>query len=278
MKKDIKIHKISQEIFQRLSGVSKKTFENMINLLEEDWETQENSKAKQGRPQKIGSLKEHLLLLLIAYRSYLTQEFLGFLLFDVDKSTICRSLKRIEKIAVSKLGIKKNKQLKKEELEALIVDCTEQSIERPKDKKKQKKYYSGKKKRHTMKTEVMIGEDKKILYVSDSHEGSKHDLRIRRESRQFPEGHIYGDGAYTGYEKEHKGLLDFPYRKPKDRELDAEEKEYNQGISRFRVRIEHVFGQMKIFKCLSERYRYPRENYNLKFNIIAGINNMKNGF
>ncbi len=46
----------------------------------------------------------------------------------------------------------------------------------------QKKYYSGKKKRHTMKTEVIIGENKKILYVSDSHDGSKHDLRIRRES------------------------------------------------------------------------------------------------
>ncbi len=37
MKKNIKIHKISQEIFQRLSGVSKKTFEDMTHLLEESW-------------------------------------------------------------------------------------------------------------------------------------------------------------------------------------------------------------------------------------------------
>lgn len=278
MQKNIKIHKISQEIFQRLSGVSKKNFEDMINVLEESWETQEKSKHKQGRPHEIGGLKEHLLLLLIAYRSYLTQEFLGFLLFNVDKSTICRSLKRIEKISLDTLGIKKNKELKKEELEALIVDCTEQSIERPKDKDKQKIYYSGKKKRHTIKMEVIIGEDKKIVSVSDSHEGSKHDLSIRRESRQFPEGHMYGDGAYTGYEKEHKGLFDFPYKKSKNRELDDEEKEYNQGISRFRVRIEHIFGQMKIFKCLSERYRYPLASYGDKFNILAGINNMKNGF
>jgi hypothetical protein len=78
--------------------------------------------------------------------------------------------------------------------------------------------------------------------------------------------------------KSHKGLIDFPYRKPKNRELDEEEKEYNRGISRFRVRIEHILGQLKIFKCLSERYRYPRKNYNLKFNIIAGISNLKNGF
>jgi DDE superfamily endonuclease len=278
MKKNIRIDRIRQETFQRLSGVSKKTFEDMINILEEAWCKQENLKAKAGRPHEIGGLQEHLLLLLVAYRSYLTQEFLGFLLFRVDKSTICRSLKRIETIALDKLGIKKHKKLRKEELEALIVDCTEQAIERPKGNEKQKIYYSGKKKRHTMKTEVLIGEDKKILYVSDSHEGSKHDLSVRRESRQFPDGHIYSDGAYVGYDKEHKGLIDFPYKKPKGRELDEEEKEYNRGISRFRVRIEHIFGQLKIFKCLSERYRYPRENYNLKFNIVAGINNVKNGF
>jgi hypothetical protein len=202
MKKNIKVHKISQEIFQRLSGVSKKTFEDMINLTEEDWKNQENLKTKTGRPHEIGGLKEHLLLLLVAYRSYVTQEFLGVLLFNVDKSTICRSLKRIEKIALDRFGIKKNNALKKEELEALIVDCTEQRTQRPQDKTEQKRYYSGKKKTHTQKTEVIIGEDRKILCVSDSHEGSKHDLSIRRESRQFPEGHIYGDGAYVGYDKE----------------------------------------------------------------------------
>jgi DDE superfamily endonuclease len=278
MKKIREIHKISQEIFLRLTGVSQKTFEEMYTLLEEDSNAQENSKAKTGRPHEIGGLKEHLLLLLIAYRSYLTQEILGYLLFNVDKSTICRSLKRIEKIALDALGIKKNQTLKKEELEALIVDCTEQRIERPKAKKEQTRYYSGKKKTHTKKTEVIITEDKKIVYVSDSHEGSKHDLSIRRESRQFEQGHLYADGAYIGYDKEHKGVLDFPYRKPKGRELDEEEKEYNRGISRFRVRIEHVFGQLKIFKSLSERYRYLRDDYNNKFQIIAGINNLKTGF
>jgi hypothetical protein len=37
MKKNIRIDRISQEIFQRLCGVSKETFEDMINMLEEAW-------------------------------------------------------------------------------------------------------------------------------------------------------------------------------------------------------------------------------------------------
>ncbi len=113
--------------------------------------------------------------------------------------------------------------------------------------------------------------------MSDSHAGSKHDLTIRRESEQIPDGHFYADGAYQGYDKEHN-LIDFPYRKPKNGELDKEEKEYNRAISRFRVKIENVFGQMKVFKSLSETYRYPLKSYNHKFNIIAGITNLNNGF
>ncbi|MBS3903480.1 MAG: IS5/IS1182 family transposase, partial [Anaplasmataceae bacterium] len=60
--------------------------------------------------------------------------------------------------------------------------------------------------------------------------------------------------------------------------LDRQEKEYNQGLSRFRVRIENVFAQMKVFRILSDRYRNKRRHYNIKFKIIAGIINMKNGF
>lgn len=277
MKKIIEIKKINQEIFKRLCGVSRGNFEKMIELLKKDWHKQEMKKCKAGRPYEIGGLEEHLLLLLIAYRTYLTQEFLGNLLFKVNKSTICRSLKRIEKIALKKLAIKKNPKLDKETLQALIVDCTEQAVQRPQDYETQKWHYSGKKKRHTRKTEVIIDKNKRIISVSGSHGGSVHDLTIRRRSTPFKEAHFYTDNAYQGYDKEHPSV-DFPYKKSKNHPLTDEEKEYNHAISRFRVRIEHVFGQMKVFKSLTETYRYPRKNYNKKFNIIAGITNINNGF
>jgi hypothetical protein len=42
--------------------------------------------------------------------------------------------------------------------------------------------------------------------------------------------------------------------------------------------VEHVFAQIKTFKILSDRYRNKRRRYGIKFNIIAGIVNLKNGF
>jgi hypothetical protein len=42
--------------------------------------------------------------------------------------------------------------------------------------------------------------------------------------------------------------------------------------------VEHVIGDMKVFRILSERYRNKRKRYGVKFTIIAGIVNLKNGF
>ncbi len=48
--------------------------------------------------------------------------------------------------------IEKKREISSEDAEYLILDATEQPIQRP--KKGQKKYYSGKKKRHTVKTSM----------------------------------------------------------------------------------------------------------------------------
>jgi DDE superfamily endonuclease len=45
-----------------------------------------------------------------------------------------------------------------------FIDSTEQEIQRPKDKRKRKNYYSGKKKRHTVKTQLMVNAEGKILH------------------------------------------------------------------------------------------------------------------
>jgi len=56
------------------------------------------------------------------------------------------------------------------------------------------------------------------------------------------------------------------------------EKEYNTALSRIRVKIENIIGDLKTFRILSDRYRNKRKRYGVKFNIIAGIVNLKNGF
>jgi hypothetical protein len=94
--------------------------------------------------------------MLIHYRCFITQEFLG--LFDnVDESAICRAIKRIEALAKPLLGVRRKPVLSRKEAEALIVDCTEQPIQQPGTHAAQKAHYSGRKKRHTLKTLLIQG-------------------------------------------------------------------------------------------------------------------------
>ena len=263
--------------FQRLAGVSLSTFDEMLAQLSGPWNKAQARKPKSGRPWETGGLEDHLLIMLIYYRCYVTQEFMGFF-YNVDKSAICRAIQRIEKLAKPLFGVTREPQVTRKEAEALIIDCTEQPIHRPGDDAVQKEHYSGKKKRHTLKTEYIVTKKGRIASVSPSHPGSHHDLAVRRSGPKLPRGaRAYGDSAYQGYDKEHKAI-DYPYKKPKGGELTDEEKEYNKGLSRFRVRVEHKIGQVKRFRIVSNPFRNPRRTHSTKTSIIAGIVNMESGF
>ena len=44
------------------------------------------------------------------------------------------------------------------------------------------------------------------------------------------------------------------------------------------MKIEHKIREIKIFKIMAETYRNFQKKYNMRFNIIAGIVNLKHGF
>src|SRR5664279_5609691 len=215
--------------FQRLAGVSVATFDQMLAQLSGPWAKAQARKLKAGRPWETGGLEDHLLIMLIYYRCYVTQEFIGFF-YNVDKSAICRAIKRIERLAKPLFGVKREPRVSRKEAEALIIDCTEQPIHRPGDDAVQKRHYSGKKKRHTLKSEYIVTRKGRIASVSSSQPGSRHDLAIRRAGPNLPRGaRAYGDSAYQSYDKEHKAI-DYPYKKPKGGQLMEEEKEYNLSL------------------------------------------------
>ncbi len=106
-------------------------------------------------------------MLLVYYRLYITYTLAGFL-FDLDQSNVCRDIKKIESLIRQCLpNPQKTYQITKrlktpEEVEQYFpgflafTDCTEQQIPRPIDNKRRKLYYSGKKKRHTVKNQLMV--------------------------------------------------------------------------------------------------------------------------
>ena len=269
----IKIRKHSKT-FQSLFGLSVAQFDVILQRVELKWHDSVISAYKRpGRDYKL-ELSDMILMLLLYYRSYVTQMFVGYL-FGIDDSRVCRIIQRLEPILASVMAIEKRKKLSQEEVESLLIDATEQPIERP--KRRQKPYYSGKKKRHTLKTEIRLTLKGRIVHVSKPHPGSVHDFTAFKGEQLPPkESRLYVTG-YQGIADIHSNA-DFPYKRSKNNTMDADEKAYNTALSRLRIRIEHTFAQLKTFKILSDRYRNKLKRYGVKFNIIAGIVNLKNGF
>jgi len=118
------------------------------------------------RPFKL-DIKDRFLILLVYYRLYITYTLAGFL-FDLDQSTVCRDIQKIESlirkcIPFPRKIYKITKRLKTpEEVEQYFpgficfIDSTEQQIPRPIDNKRKRMFYSGNKKRHTIKTQIMV--------------------------------------------------------------------------------------------------------------------------
>lgn len=273
----IKYTKIKQHptLFLRLFGVSVCQFERLHQALHPEWQKEVlDAYQRPGRSFKL-SLADMLLMTLLYYRSYTTQVFIGYL-FDIDDSRVCRLIRRLEPMLARLMTLTKSRHLSQEEVESLICDATEQSIERP--KRGQKAYYSGKKKRHTIKTEIRITEQGRIHHVSKSYPGSVHDLTLhRREPPLSPHTRAYVDSGYQGLDKTHP-QTELPFKKSKHQPLTQDDKVYNRALSRVRIKVEHAFAQMKIFKILAQTYRNKRKRYNIKVKIIAGLVNLKGGF
>ncbi len=67
----------------------------------------------------------------------------------------------------------------------LIVDTTEQSREGPSDYEEQKKYYSGKKKNHTLKNEIIATlNGKEIVDVIIGERGPERDVNLLRKQQE----------------------------------------------------------------------------------------------
>lgn len=262
-------------IFQRLFGITPTQFEEILSQVEPQWQKKViNTYKRPGRDYKL-ELADMLLMILLYYRSYISQVFVGYL-FDIDDSRVCRILQKLEPILAQVVAIPDRPKLSQKDVEELIVDATEQPIERPKTN--QKPYYSGKKKRHTLKTEIRVNLKGRIIQVSKTHPGSVHDFSIfKQETPPPPHSRTYTDSGYQGIDQLHPNA-EFPYKGTKKKPLGTAEKEYNQALSRLRVIAENILGDIKIFRILSDKYRNKRKRYNIKFRIVAGIVNLKNGF
>ncbi|AKQ28621.1 transposase [Acinetobacter baumannii] len=115
----------------------------------------------------------------------------------------------------------------------------------------------------------------KILSLCTSR-GAVHDFELfKRNLNQIHVGvFILADKGYQRIYTVYPNSL-LPLKAKKHCKLYPELKIYNQEINKRRIGIEHVFGSLKTFKILAERYRNRGKRLSLRFNLIAGIYNLE---
>ncbi len=260
--------------FKRLFGVHRTTFDEMVSVMQQRAQT----KQKAGRSSKL-SIQDQVLVTLQYWREYrpyfhIAQDW------GVAESTICRTVQRVENTLIRsgkfKLPGKKHLLRNPNPPKTIVIDVTESPIERP--KRHQKQFYSGKKKRHTLKAQLVVDQQTQQIFCTAYGKGRRHDFWVLRRSGVVLHPHTegLGDKGYQGWHKLHANAR-VPKKKPRGGSLSPTDKQYNRELAQRRVVGEHVNRRLKIFKILSERYRNRRRRFGLRCNLIAALYNYELG-
>ncbi len=130
--------------FLRNFGISLESFLFLVDKINEFFiEEKKTNPMKQRGPKPTICLEDRFLLTLVYLRNYSTFSQVG-MQFGIHESYANKIFHRISHVLVKVLKMEKRIDLFRDDLEAIVIDVTEQPIERP--KKGQKAYYSGKKK------------------------------------------------------------------------------------------------------------------------------------
>lgn len=124
------LKELSPEQFRRACGVKPSTFKRMLGVL-----AQAKAQQKPGCPSTL-SLENQLLLTLEYLREYRTY-FPIAQSWGLHESTVCRIVKKTEDVLIQEEefhlpGMKQLHQGEELALSVMVVDVTEQGIERPK--------------------------------------------------------------------------------------------------------------------------------------------------
>src|SRR4051794_8892495 len=286
-------------LFKSFTGLSVQEFDDIYNKeitkRYHDYELQRLSKRKNrkrdtgaGRPFKL-DVKDRFIMLLVYYRLYITYTLAGFL-FDLDQSNICRDIQKIEKLIRECVPIPQKmypitKRLKTpEKVEKYFpgflafIDCTEQPIPRPVDKNRRKIFYSGKKKRHTVKNQLMVNNRGYIIHKIGHKKGRKHDYDIYKNHHPITPKQVVNviDLGYLGIETDFPGQLStLPCKRKRNQDLSPEEKNYNIIHSKKRIVIEHTICRLKKYRILSDVFRNKLRKHNKVSDIVAGLVNYR---
>jgi hypothetical protein len=291
--------------FPSLTGMTRSEFDALAERFERASDELRSATAttQDGKPRRRAAGAGHphrhdargrLLMALLWLRVYPTYEVVGFF-FDLHKRnaqlnvrSALEVLDSLDDFPFDRPGRDRPKLRSAAAVMAafpqvrIIIDGKEQRCHRPEGPEQQKPYYSGKKKCHTLKTQVVIDPTGRIESVSDSVPGgANHDLKILRSSGVL-ERLDAGEGAmldkgYVGIRNDFPDVpIILPFKAARGRPLTEEQQAYNRVVASHRIVVEHTMAQLNRFTVLRQVFRaQKRQRHSQVVRVVAKLVNRR---
>jgi DDE superfamily endonuclease/Helix-turn-helix of DDE superfamily endonuclease len=276
-------------LMRAMTGLNLKAFEALLPSFTDAYrhslikpEIQRQRDLGGGRKARLLTIKDKLFYILLYCKCYPTFDLLS-VLFDFDRSSAHHWVHRLLPILETALGYKQALPERKlrsmaefierfPDVKEVIFDGTERPVQRPKDSKKQTEHYSGKKKRHTRKHVTGTTRQKRVIILTKARPGTIHDKRQLDEEDivgNIPnEVEVEGDLGFYGLQNEFINVQ-VPHKKPRGKELTAQQKQENREFSQERVKCEHAHAGIKRYNAVTDVYRNRVTDFDDLLMLIA---------
>lgn len=292
--------------FRNFSGVELDEFNTINQKIKEKYTAYEKKRlSRVDRKRSVGAghpfklpLTDRVLMLLVYYHMYPSSTLLSYL-FDLSQTSVLKTIRKLEPIVSEVLPLPKKQQDKVkrlqtvEEVEAVFpgfkafLDATEQEIPRPHGKRKRKTHYSGKRKKHTVKTQLTVNKKGLIVHKTSHVKGSMHDYTLYKRSHpHLPDNvRLDLDLGYLGIRDDYPKLncmLPIKRKNPgrgkrgvKAKELSLEQRASNKLLAKERVVVEHTNSRVKKFRIFGDEFRNRLKRYDVMTDIVCGLVNFR---
>jgi hypothetical protein len=270
---------LAEMLFRVLPELERRRIERLANRSERKRPFIE----KDGRPREVTPLHQ-VLMTLLYLRHNVNHAVVGAMFgFSADTSEnafsevmpVLRALFPKEKWEAEKRHRGAESKWNPDEVDRLIIDSFETPVRRPSRPDRQQRLYSGKKKQHTLKSQIISDGQGDVLDIDAGHRGPKSDIKLYEESQledKLPESlrdkPRLGDKAYA--DQKHPEITT-PTKKPKGGQLTPEQQQRNQEISRQRVPIEHGIRRVKGWRILRDQYRLATGLFPMVAGVVVGL-------
>ncbi len=300
----------SPEIVKAFTGIPSEQFWEMIGGMAQQVERYERERHERaGRQRAVGGGRryEHSLVVRVAVvltylRLHVPQAVVA-LLYGCTQSDVSRELRRTLPLISRVVPVPEvwplSENLEEDAVDVLplevlsdrrvLVDATEQRISRAIEPDRRDAHYSGKRKQFTLKTQVVTDGQHHIHAISVAVAGRRHDKTLAEDvdtAQRLPDGcEALMDKGYQGLAQQVDVELDpqgnwvpcftlkIPFKKPRNKELSAEQNAFNHDLSTIRVHIEHCIGWLKNWAVLANRFRCHHAIYTPIFQLVCGLVN-----